>query len=98
MSSSTQRKPNILVTGTPGTGKSSTSERISEVCGLTHVNVGKLIADKKLYTEWNEDFHCSEFDEDKVREGELVYKHLISCSMEKEREKERKMKQNRKNE
>ena len=36
-------RPNILITGTPGTGKTCTSELISEITGFKHVNVGTLV-------------------------------------------------------
>ena len=36
-------RPNILITGTPGTGKTCTSELISEMTGFKHVNVGTLV-------------------------------------------------------
>jgi len=36
-------KPNILITGTPGTGKTTTSALLAEQTGLKHVNVGDLV-------------------------------------------------------
>lgn len=36
-------RPNILVTGTPGTGKTTTCELVAAATGMTHVDVGKLI-------------------------------------------------------
>jgi len=58
--------PNILVTGTPGTGKTTTCARIAELAGFKHIEVGALIRDLKLYDSWNDEFNVSEFDEDKV--------------------------------
>ena len=37
-------RPNILITGTPGTGKTCTSELVSEMTGFKHLNVGSLVS------------------------------------------------------
>ncbi|KAL7750637.1 factor activating pos9 [Sorochytrium milnesiophthora] len=67
MPSNEQRsRPNILITGTPGTGKTTTSELVAIATGLTHVNVGDLVKDKSLHEGWNDDFQCYILDEDKV--------------------------------
>ena len=58
--------PNILVTGTPGTGKTTTSELIAEATGLTHVNVGDLVKQKQLHEGYLEEFDTHILDEDKV--------------------------------
>ena len=65
--------PNIIVAGTPGVGKTSLSilltDKLNEKTShgvFSHINIGKLIHDQKLYTEWNEEFDVPEFDEDKV--------------------------------
>jgi adenylate kinase len=47
-------------------GKSTTCRRIAELTGLEHIEVGRLIADKKLYETWNTEYDVSEFDEDKL--------------------------------
>lgn len=43
MSAPARTVPNILVTGSPGTGKTSFSESLAEELGLRHVNVGALV-------------------------------------------------------
>ncbi|GAA5801314.1 AAA domain-containing protein [Helicostylum pulchrum] len=58
--------PNILVTGTPGTGKTTTSEMIAEVTGLEHVNVGELVKQKQLHEGYLEEFDTHVLDEDKL--------------------------------
>lgn len=75
-------KPNILVTGTPGVGKTTFSRLLVEyVDSLSFVNVGNiyssnmfyallilgdLIKEKKLYKKWDEEFDVPIFDEDMV--------------------------------
>ncbi|CDJ67280.1 UPF0101 protein CGI-137, putative [Eimeria necatrix] len=58
------RKPNILVTGTPGVGKSSLSAQLAQELGLEHLNVGELIKSECLYTAWDSELDCSVFDEE----------------------------------
>ncbi|KAH8550534.1 AAA domain-containing protein [Umbelopsis sp. PMI_123] len=58
--------PNILVTGTPGTGKTTTSELIAEATGLTHINVGELVKQKQLHEGYLEEFDTHILDEDKL--------------------------------
>jgi len=77
MNSELNKLPNILVTGTPGVGKTSFSilltDQLNELLNnsnstitkrFNYLNVGQLILDKKLYTEWNQEYNVPEFDED----------------------------------
>ncbi len=43
MSAATRARPNILVTGTPGTGKTTFAEALCEQIGFRFVNVGTLV-------------------------------------------------------
>jgi broad-specificity NMP kinase len=36
------KRPNILITGTPGTGKTSLAEAIADVIGFTRINVTEV--------------------------------------------------------
>lgn len=67
--------PNIIITGTPGVGKTSLSILLADKLNekfqtdkFIHINVGKLINDQKLYTNWNEEFDVPEFDDERVME------------------------------
>ena len=62
--------PNILVTGTPGTGKSATAALLLERApAMTHVEVGALVREKQLHEGWDEELECHILDEDAVRLG-----------------------------
>ncbi len=63
-------RPNILITGTPGTGKTTTSEQVAQQTGLRHINVGQWVKDKGLHSGWNAQFECFDLDEDKVSRTE----------------------------
>ncbi|KAG0216682.1 P-loop containing nucleoside triphosphate hydrolase protein [Mortierella sp. GBAus27b] len=58
--------PNILITGTPGTGKTTTSEMAAEATGLTHINVGDLVKAKALHEGLDKDYDSYILDEDKL--------------------------------
>lgn len=84
----TRRFPNILVTGTPGTGKTTLCEQLVEMfpnpshkslnggsfdqIGFTHIKVGQLIKEHQLYNEWDDDLNVPVFDD------HLVLDHLQS--------------------
>jgi len=58
--------PSILITGTPGTGKTTTAEAVAAATGLAHLNVGELVKEQGLHAGWDEGFQAFILDEDKV--------------------------------
>lgn len=59
-------QPNVLVTGTPGTGKTTLASLISERTGIVHVNVGELVKQKNCYDGVDEELDSNILDEDKL--------------------------------
>ena len=58
-------RPNILVTGTPGTGKTTLATAIAEdVAGLTRYSVGEMAKEKGFLGEWDEDRECHVLEEE----------------------------------
>ena len=70
-----RNKPNILITGTPGTGKTTTSSALAEAAKLRHVNIGDLVREKSLHDGRDEDLDCFILNEDLVRNPNFF--HLL---------------------
>ena len=59
-------KPNILITGTPGVGKTATATLIAEKLGLHHANVGTIIKQHKCHLEYDKTLDTQVLDEEKL--------------------------------
>lgn len=68
----TRTRPNILVTGTPGTGKTITCSEVADKTGYKHVDVGQVAKVNRYYEGWDEQYQCPILDEDKVCSGAVV--------------------------
>lgn len=60
------KRPNILITGTPGTGKTQTAQAAAEAIGFQHINVGDLVKERGLHEGKDEEFDSYILDDDKV--------------------------------
>eukprot|EP01064_Diplonema_japonicum_P028338 TRINITY_DN4327_c0_g1_i1.p1 TRINITY_DN4327_c0_g1~~TRINITY_DN4327_c0_g1_i1.p1 ORF type:complete len:178 (+),score=36.97 TRINITY_DN4327_c0_g1_i1:249-782(+) len=56
--------PNLLITGTPGVGKTSLAKAIAECTGLAHVNVGDVVKEHGFVEGKDEEFDTLIPDED----------------------------------
>lgn len=56
----------ILVTGTPGVGKTTISKKLSEMCGIEHIDITDYIKSNKVYESYDERLSSLVFDEDHV--------------------------------
>lgn len=59
----------ILITGTPGVGKTTISRVIAEKCNIKHVEVSKYIKENELYEEYDKEFDTLVFNEETVQES-----------------------------
>ncbi|KAI5814226.1 AAA domain-containing protein [Pyronema omphalodes] len=59
-------KPNIVITGTPGVGKSSHSILLSESTGLNLIDINKIVKDNKFTEEYDEALQTWVVDEDRL--------------------------------
>lgn len=60
------KKPNLLITGTPGVGKTTVAESISEKLGFRHLNVGDLVKEHECHEGMDEALDTYILDEDKL--------------------------------
>ncbi|KAI1636927.1 AAA domain-containing protein [Biscogniauxia mediterranea] len=58
--------PNIIITGTPGVGKTTHCEALAERTGLRHVSVNQVVKDKGCHEGWDEEYLSWIVDEDKL--------------------------------
>lgn len=63
---SARSSPNILITGTPGVGKTSIAKAVAEKTSMTWCDVSKYAVEKNLVEEFDEKYNCPVIDEDKV--------------------------------
>jgi len=59
-------RPNILVAGTPGTGKSTLCEQISEATGLDWIEVGKIAKQENLFDGYDSTYGCNVLNEERL--------------------------------
>ncbi|KAL3280099.1 hypothetical protein HHI36_017605 [Cryptolaemus montrouzieri] len=70
VSSARRKAPNIMVTGTPGVGKSRLCHQISEMTGLQWLEISKIAKEFScLEDEFDEVYQCPVLDEDKLLDG-----------------------------
>ncbi len=66
--SSSRTHPNIIITGTPGVGKSTTARDVASECSfMKHLNISKLVVENKLHDGPDPDFQGTfVLNEDKI--------------------------------
>ena len=69
MASTTKTSPVIVITGTPGTGKSTHAELLVQgsPVPLQHINVSEFVKEKELYEIFDAEWDTHIVDEDKAR-------------------------------
>ena len=83
---STRVRPNILITGTPGTGKSTLCKKLVTCAQVKWINVGEFAKENNCLGVWDSRYECHELDEDKVvdeledvmAEGNIVIEHHVT--------------------
>ncbi|KFX90677.1 hypothetical protein O988_08083 [Pseudogymnoascus sp. VKM F-3808] len=59
-------RPNIIITGTPGVGKTTHCETLAASLGLTHLSINTVVKDKGCHDGWDEEYQSWIVDEDKL--------------------------------
>ncbi|RKP06839.1 putative adenylate kinase isoenzyme 6 [Thamnocephalis sphaerospora] len=61
-----RQQPNILITGTPGTGKTTLSELAALALSFNHVNVSELVKERELHDGYDAEFDTYILNDDKL--------------------------------
>ena len=60
-------QPNIIVTGTPGVGKTSHCELLALNTGLKHLSINQIVKERGCHDGYDDELNSWIVDEDKVR-------------------------------
>ena len=59
--------PNVIVTGTPGVGKTVHCEQLAQDTGLRHLSINQVAKDRDCFESYDDELKSWVIDEDKVR-------------------------------
>ena len=80
---SSRVRPNLLISGTPGVGKSLLAARLGEQLAMAVINVGQFAKERECLGAWDETYQSHELEEDKLLvtllERQLRIKRKLSC-------------------
>ena len=77
-----RQSPNIVITGTPGVGKTTHCEILAERTGLRHVSVNEVVKDRGCQESWSEEHQSWIVDEDKVSTASSIFiAGIPKCSL-----------------
>ncbi|KZZ89904.1 DUF1671 domain-containing protein [Moelleriella libera RCEF 2490] len=74
-----RQAPNIMLTGTPGVGKTTHCESLAERTGLRHISINQVVKDKGCHEGWNEEYQSWIVDEDKLLDAIEKEVHCGGC-------------------
>jgi Cdc6-like AAA superfamily ATPase len=72
-----RKSPNIIVTGTPGVGKTTLCESLAEKGSGKHLSVNQVVKDKECHEGWSNEHQSWIVDEDKVCALKATTDHIF---------------------
>jgi broad-specificity NMP kinase len=73
-----RKSPNIIITGTPGVGKTSHAELLAQNTSLKHLQINKVAEEQNCYDGRDEELQTWIVDEDKVIENTQSIEFLLT--------------------
>jgi len=81
-----RNRPNILISGTPGVGKSSLASLLVEKSGFTWIGVGQFAKEHDCLGDWDEEYQSHDLNEDKLldlleevqKPGGIIFEHHVT--------------------
>ena len=64
--------PNIIITGTPGVGKTTHCELLATNTGLKHLSINQTVKDRGCHDGWDAEYKSWIVDEDKVCQSNSI--------------------------
>lgn len=74
-----RNSPNVVITGTPGVGKTVHCEQLAQDTGLRHLSVNQVAKDRGCFDTYDDELETWVVDEDKVRCPFLSWLHFPLC-------------------
>ena len=68
-----QKNPNIIITGTPGVGKTTHAELLARETGFKHLSINQIAKEEGFYEGRDEELGTWVVDEDKVCIGPFLF-------------------------
>ncbi len=68
-----RQNPNIVITGTPGVGKTTHAEELAKATGFKHISVNQIVKDEGFHEGKDEETGSWIVDEDKVRKLHICF-------------------------
>ena len=75
-------QPNIIITGTPGVGKTSHCEQLASNTGLKHLSINQIVRDCACHDGWDAEYKSWIVDEDKVNYHSFPFNQSYILSIE----------------
>lgn len=73
-----RQNPNIVITGTPGVGKTTHAEQLAQATGFKHISINQIVKDEGFHEGKDEETGSWIVDEDKVLTNILHLPHSNS--------------------
>lgn len=73
--------PNVIVTGTPGVGKTVHCEQLAQDTGLRHLSINQVAKDRDCFESYDDELGSWVIDEDKVRNISLGLCDFVTYEM-----------------